>query len=96
MHNAHRVDRVNGNVHHFDEHNPNKENQINNNGGVIGANIGYNDKHGSINSTSYSDGHPGTVGDAQVGLGLALAGIAGLVVRALFERKEEYNPLPRV
>ena len=96
MHNAHHVDRVNGNVH-VDEHNPNKENQINNNGGVIGANIGYNDKHGSINSTSYSDGHPGTVGDAQVGLGLTLFAFAGFAGYALFnERKEEYNPLPRV
>ena len=95
MHNAHHVDRVNGNVH-VDEHNPNKENQINNNGGVIGANIGYNDKHGSINSTSYSDAYPVTVGDAELDLGLTLVGVAGLVVRALFERKEEYNPLPRV
>lgn len=96
MHNAHHVDRVNGNVH-VDEHNPNKENQINNNGGVIGANIGNNDNHGSMNSTSYSDGHPGTVGDAELDLGLTLVGVAGLVVLALFnERKEEYNPLPRV
>ena len=96
MHNAHRVDRVNGNVH-VDEHNPNKENQINNNGGVIGANIGYNDKHGSINSTSYSDAYPVTVGDAELDLGLTLVGVAGLVALALFnERKEEYNPLPRV
>ena len=95
MGNAHHVDRVNGNVH-VDEHNPNKENQINNNGGVIGANIGYNDKHGSINSTSYSDAYPVTVGDAELDLGLTLVGVAGLVVRALFERKEEYNPLPRV